>query len=593
LSSAEAADVRLSESIARPSRRRRLALACPPILFAGLAYLNALNNPFVWDDFHTVADNRSLDTLWNLRGIVLQDISRPLVNLSFAIDRAIWGTAPFGFHLTSLLLHLLNIALVFVLVERLAEDSMSAQATSIHRNDGERHRRPLRTEIVAAACAWLFAVHPMMTEAVGYISGRSDVLAATFLLIAFAAARRWAFGGRGRWLFVSIAMWMMAIVSKETALVFPLLLAAYWAGMGPGMPAPARQRLTRFALTAIAMTVLVGSVRLALLLAVENPANTRIHWELLLVDLDVVRRYFVLLVAPGDQLVFHPVVSISSLWQWRALGAVVFTAGLLGVAWSCRRQAGLVSLGILWFLLALAPAAVLVLFDLAHPMAEHRTYFANAGLFAAVAYGVAWLLSRLQLDSSRRRLVTAMLAVAPLTLIGQTIVRNAMWTDPRLLWLQAAERAPDIFLPHLLLGEALHASGMREEAVVAYRNAVRLRPDHADAYLKLGVCLAELNRLDQAEAVFSDVARAVPTSPIGPEGLGSIAMLAGRRDEARAHFKDALRVDPGNIAARQSLALLSEQQSQPAEARQFCEEIRQIAPGTPGVAECIARNGGF
>ena len=341
----------------------------------------------------------------------------------------------------------------------------------------------------------------------------------------------------------------------------------------------------------LATAVAVPGLFLAVLIAIENPTNAGFTGSRF-VNLDVVRRYFVLLVMPGGQSVFHAVESISSLWHWRAVAAVAFTAGLFGLAWISMRRAPLAGLGILWFLFALAPAALLVLLDLGHPMAEHRTYFANAGLFAAGGYAVAWLLSRPRpVFPRQRRLVTAMLVLAPVTLAGQTVVRNAMWADPRLLWLQAAERAPDIWLPHLLLGEALRARGMREEAAVAFRNAVRLRPDNADA-IEAGQSLAELNRLDEAEAVFSDLTRAVPASPIGPEGLGSIALLTGRREEARAHFNDVLRIDPANIAARQSLALLSEQESHPAEAGRLCREIQQIAPGTAGVAECIARNGG-
>jgi tetratricopeptide (TPR) repeat protein len=572
----------------RASRLRRLSLVCLPVLSAGLVYLNALHNPFAWDDFHTVADNRSLDTLWNLRGIVLQDVSRPLVNLSFAIDRAIWGSAPFGFHVSSVLLHMLNVLLLFLLVRHLAADAAAGLP-----DDQSPRARP---EVVASAAAWLFAVHPLMTEAVGYISGRADVLSATCMLAAFLTMRRWTRGGGRGWLIASIAAWGAGLASKETAMVFPLLLGSYRVWMGRSMTPAVRQRLTRAATgLGIAMAVAGGS-RLALLLAVENPGYSGFHWQHVLVDLDVVRRYVMLLVTPGKQSVFHPVVSIASFWQWRALGAVAFTAGLLGLAWALRPRHALAGLGILWFLLTLAPAAVLVLFDLGHPMAEHRTYFANAGLFMAASCGVGWLLARPRASLSRRRLqrrlLMAVLVLTPVTLAGQTLVRNRMWTDPRVLWLEAAERAPDIWLPHLLLGEALRAKGMRQEAVVAFRNAVRLRPDNADAYLKLGVCLAELGRFEDAANVFSDLERAVPESPVAAEGLGTMAMLTGHPDQARSHFYDALRLDPANIAARQSLALLSVQESQPAEAQRLCEEIEHLAPGSADAAECMVRNRG-
>src|SRR5207247_10562788 len=88
------------------------AVACGvAALLAGLVYLNALHNPFVYDDYHTVVENRSIDRLADVRAIVLHDVTRPVVNLSYAIDRALWGATPVGFHVTNLLLHMLNVIL--------------------------------------------------------------------------------------------------------------------------------------------------------------------------------------------------------------------------------------------------------------------------------------------------------------------------------------------------------------------------------------------------------------------------------------------------------------------------------------------------
>ena len=132
-------------------------------------YLNALHNPFVYDDYHTVVANTSIQSVANLRAMVLHDVKRPIVNVSYAIDRALWGPAPLGFHVTNVLLHMLNVVLLFHLALR-----------------GWR-----ATGSAAFAAAALFAVHPMMTEAVGYISGRSELLCATFFLPAVMCGRRW------------------------------------------------------------------------------------------------------------------------------------------------------------------------------------------------------------------------------------------------------------------------------------------------------------------------------------------------------------------------------------------------------------------
>src|SRR5439155_26977661 len=127
-----------------------------------------------------VVENPSIERLSDRRAIVLHDVTRPIVNFSYAIDRALWGVTPIGFHVTNVLLHILNVILLFALVRRLADDRD-------------------RGVLVAFGAAVIFAAHPMMTEAVGYISGRSELLCAAFFLPAVMAGRRWLRGGGGAW----------------------------------------------------------------------------------------------------------------------------------------------------------------------------------------------------------------------------------------------------------------------------------------------------------------------------------------------------------------------------------------------------------
>ena len=150
-----------------------------PVLLAGLAiglgalvHAGALTNPFVYDDRISIIENPSIRGLSDLGGIIRHTPFRPLVNLSYALDYAVWHLEPFGYHLTSLVLHLVNVALVFALVYPLTGPDIDA---------GRRHRGTSGPLAVAFGTAALFAVHPMMTEAVGYVSGRSEVLGGTFL----------------------------------------------------------------------------------------------------------------------------------------------------------------------------------------------------------------------------------------------------------------------------------------------------------------------------------------------------------------------------------------------------------------------------
>ena len=113
---------------------------------------------FVYDNFRTIVDNGALARFPHLHAVVMHDSTRPVASISFAIDRAIWGTSPFGFHVTSLFLHRVNVVLVFLVARRAAIDAGA---------DDNRRDRSLETAAVAST---LFAVHPALTQGVGYIS---------------------------------------------------------------------------------------------------------------------------------------------------------------------------------------------------------------------------------------------------------------------------------------------------------------------------------------------------------------------------------------------------------------------------------------
>ena len=93
-------------------------LAGVAVALAGLVYVNALDNPFVYDDRRLVVENRSLRNPLDLYAVAVHEATRPVVNLSYAIDRMVWGPKPFGFHLTNVLLHMINVALLFDFTRR-------------------------------------------------------------------------------------------------------------------------------------------------------------------------------------------------------------------------------------------------------------------------------------------------------------------------------------------------------------------------------------------------------------------------------------------------------------------------------------------
>jgi hypothetical protein len=358
----------------------------------------------------------------------------------------------------------------------------------------------------------------------------------------------------------------------------------------PGTTAERRRRLSRLHEPLLGISALAVVVRVAVLGMIEH-GRLEPQWRLVLVELDVVRRYLTMMVAPAGQAIFHAVDPVDSLIDPRAMAGLAVVALVVSFAWGLRRVQGVASLGLLWFLLVLVPSAGLVVLDRAEPMAEHRTYLAGMGLFLAAGTAADWLAQRASRRSwPIRWAYGAAFTWALVILAGQTVVRNAIWGDPVALWREASSRAPHHWLPYVPLGEALHAAGRHGEAATALSTAVRLNPGEASTIGKLGVCLVETGRLGEARALFEEMDRGDPGSAESLYGLGLVAFANGEPEVARRYLLEVLERDWQNVPARQALAAVAEGQGEVDAALRYCREIGAIAPGTPGNDDCIRRN---
>ena len=419
-----------------------------------------------------------------VHALVFQDASRPVVNLSYALDRALWGPAPFGFHLTSLLLHALNVGLVFALVR------------------GYR-ARVMRWRWVATASA-LALCGPSHDVAGGWLHQRAIGSPVRHVVPARAAVPAAAGTGQARWLGLATGCWLVAAASREVAVMFPLVgLAAHALGRRTGV-AGSQRRTTRWLMVDAHPCGPRGCGRgSAVFLTLEHSQRVRPDWDLALVEVDVTRRYLQMLVLPGEQSVFHAVAPISRLLSARLLGGLAVIAALITAVWRLRRVAPLASLGGLWFLLLLVPSAALVVLDRGEPMAEHRVYLASIGVFLMA--GVA--IERADRGSSSRLSWRAGSGVAAWRRSSSCSVPEPSCATP-----PGATRScsgprrrsgrPDHWLPHIPLGESLHAAGRHDEAAPALRMALQLRPWKPEARRKLGICLVEAGDLNGAAAVF-------------------------------------------------------------------------------------------
>jgi tetratricopeptide (TPR) repeat protein len=499
-----------------------------PALLALIAHAGAVGNPFVFDDFQGILRNESIRHLGNLRWI-LAGSRRPLTNLSYALDFSLWGAAPFGYHLTNLALHALNSLLAYLLVRRVAADArppaqLGASPLVVNTPD--------RAALLASS---LFAVHPLLTEAVGYASARAGLLAATCLLLGALALRRSVEPNGRRWFAAGILLWILGAAGKETGALLPLLFLAWDRLLLDGDALARRARLLRLHLPLLALTGAIALFRLASYLGREA-GFTRSPWAQLLTQSNVLFRYLGLFALPVRQSVLHDVATLGPTdpLGLLALGAL---AALLAALWRYRKSAPLAVFGAAWFLLLLAPSSLV---PLGQNMAEHRVYEASLGLFLAAGDGLARLASR--------RPIRIALPLAVAGLLVASSLRHRVWASPVSLWSDAAAKAPRSWAAHWALADALREAGECNAAVPEYRRALELRPGDRRVRRNLAICLAEVGPFDEGYALLAEELTAAPRDVGALINLARIEWARENFPAARGHFEQARALCQGPAA---------------------------------------------
>jgi len=525
----------------------RLAWAAAGLVvtaLAGIVYWGALRNGFVYDDIPQVVRNPWIRDPRNLlRAFTMgswayegttSNYFRPMMHVAYTATYMVFGLAPAGFHAVSIALH----AGVSVLV--LATSSIVL--ASGRRRSGE-------ILALATVAGLLFASHPIHSEAVLWIGGVPDLCAAFFCLASFCAYASPTSTRVLSWRYAfSLAFFLVATLSKEIALVFPLVLASY--DLAFRREAMGARRLAGRYLG----FGLVGLVYLGLRFnALGGLAPVRRHGEIaggaiVLNALPLFAGYLWKLVLPTDLTVFHAFRPVASWVEPAALAslAVAFGFALLGWWLWTRRAAGSF---VAWaaLLVPLLPALYIPGVG-ENPFAERYLYLPSVGfvwLLVMAAGSIRVLRVRLAV-SACLILLLAFYAVA-------AAARVRVWNSDRTLWLDAVERSPSAPIAHYNLGAALFEEGRFDSATTEFEAAVRLEPSPV-AWTSLGNAYREAGRPGDAVPAFLAALSMDPRLEGAYDGLGLAYVELGRPDAALEPLKAAVALAPGSPVALHSLA---------------------------------------
>jgi hypothetical protein len=434
-------------------------------------YVPGLGAGFFFDDFADVVDNPASDPARFLQA--LPTSVRPLLKLSYVADAAAHGAWAPGYRAVNLLLHLLATALVWVLVRRAAVSELGN-----------------RTGIwMATVAAGLWALHPLAVESVTLVSGRSAPLSAVLMLAALAlltahAPRRPTAHLVGAGTFV-----LLAVLARETAVVFPVLLLVWQLTVGPRRNrngAVARQGVA-WGAVALGALLLFAMPRHRELLAFSLQARGPL--EALRTNVQAVPAMLALWAQPWATSI-DP--GVPPPHGWLNPVTLLFVALLLaaGVSFlALRRRWPLAALAVGWTLVCLAPTNS-VIFRL-DPIGPRGLYLASLGpaLALAAILSLGYRLGAVAWGFSFGVTVAVAAALALLTFGA-----NQRYQDPIALWKHAARYAPMRARPHVNLAVAYARAGQLGEARRELETAVALEPWDAAAR-----CMLAGVRLQQEE----------------------------------------------------------------------------------------------
>lgn len=481
-------------------------------------YANSLTNDFVFDDESVVQGDQTITSLSNIpkyftgeQGFhkVIGRYYRPVVSASYAIDYAIWGLKPFGFHLTNVLIHVINVLLLFRLLMLMFEKSQS------------------KYKIYAVLTgAVIFALHPVHTEAVAWVSGRTDSLSCTFFFASFIYYFKYSKDTKNLYLALMLIFYLLALLAKEMAITLPVMIILYDIIVNKLSIREALKQKLKVYSALIILSVLYFVLRWVVLK--DTPQRETYFYfygrdfaSVFFTMLQTIPVYFKLAVTPYG-MVYHYsgyLPFITSLFEFGALFSVLFILVLCFAAYYLRSRIPVITYSILFFFITLIP--VLNIVPTMNFMADRFLYIPSVFL-SLIA--IAVILKYYSAKNANIILVTS--GVVVLAYGYMTVSRNADWKNNDILFL-SAEGKPGTVL-YVNIGNIYGNKGQYDIAEQYYRKALDLKIESVLANNNLGKIFMLKENFDSA---YYYMYKAYLLDTLSPEPMHTLAQLYTRSDK--------------------------------------------------------------
>jgi len=551
------------------------------VLITVVVYWQVGHHEFLnFDDDLYVTDNRHVQS-----GISVESISwafsfrdkertywHPLTWISHILDCQLYGLDPGMHHLTNLILHLLNVVLLFLVFRRLTGEIWKSAFISA-----------------------LFAVHPINVDSVAWLAERKNVLSTFFWMLtllsySFYAARPAVY----RYLPI-LFFFVLGLLAKPMLVTLPfvLLLLDYWP-LGrlrqPVVQCVSRlvaEKIPLFFVSAVSIYLSISSLagyggdvksleKVPIVLRISNA---------LVSYLSYIGKMF----WPENLAVLYPYPSEIAFWKVACSTLFLIFVSFLVVM--VLRQRAYLAVGWFWFLGTIVPVSGVVQSGLWPAMADRWAYVPFIGLFIMIAWGVPEVLERWRYKKSALAIigVSVILILSVLTFrqlrywenditlyehalsvtennprihnnLGTALGKRGKLDEAAGHFHEAFKLDPKYAEPYYNLGKVLEKQGRLSEAIGSYQRALQIDPKHAKAYNNIGHAFLKQGKLAEAYNSFCQALDIKPDYAIAQNNLGVVFLAQQKYTDATKHFSEAVRIDPSYTKAQKNLNLAIEKQ---------------------------------
>lgn len=529
-------------------------------------YSKVLNAPFMIDDVMYIVDNdklRDLSNLWPPYG------TRYFGYLSFALNYRLGGLDVFGYHLTNVIIHIGSAFLVYGLVTHtFRTEWMKGAGLAGERRTGAA---------VALTTSLLFALHPLQTQAVTYITQRFASLAAFFYLLSLLLFVRWRSGeGATRWRYalyaLSVASAVFAEMSKEISFTLPAVIVLYDMIFFKGKDGRLKYLLPfLLTLAVIPFTMLAPKlgIRIAgpgideeIMAAQVKELLTLSRYDYLLTQFRVLVTYLRLLALPVNQNWAYDYPVSHSMIEARVLSSLFFLISVLASAVYLYIRARvakngyllMAACGVFWFFITVSvESSVIPIKDV---IFEHRLYLPSVGAaltFSSLAFLGFDRLKKMSFKLPLAAFTTLLILITAVPLALAAYSRNLIWSDMLTFYEDVVAKSPSLPTPHYDLGTVYKKLGRIDEAIDQYRTAINLKPDYYEAHNNLGNAYLEKGMVTEAVTEYRTAININPGDAEAHYNLGNLFYAQSMPGEAVSSLGTAIRLNPRHALAHNSL----------------------------------------